>query len=211
MQLLTMRHNPTQPELTYTHSSPTMTAQIVVNLTSADDTYTVAAGNYAINGMSGNDTITTGAGDDLVSYHVTGNAGTLSVFTSAAGIDTLNLVMTGAEWMSAAVQTDVANYLIFLADNKGASGEDNAAAFTFTAFGLTASMFEKLRITISDTNEAAVITGASTGTLSQTNVARSTGGTLTATDADSSAAFTVQTGVAGSNGYGSFAINASGV
>ena len=40
---------------------------------------------------------------------------------------------------------------------------------------------------------------------------QSTGGSLTATDVDSSAAFVVQTGVAGSNGYGSFSINAAGV
>ena len=68
-----------------------------------------------------------------------------------------------------------------------------------------------MKVTIAGTNDAAVITGSTSASLSQTNVAQSTGGTLSATDVDGSAAFTVQTGVAGSNGYGSFAINASGV
>ena len=39
----------------------------------------------------------------------------------------------------------------------------------------------------------------------------STGGTLSATDVDSSAAFVAQTGVAGSNGFGTFSITAAGV
>ena len=56
-----------------------------------------------------------------------------------------------------------------------------------------------------------MITGTSTASLIETNAAQSTGGTLSATDVDSSAAFTAQAGVAGSSGYGSFAINAAGV
>jgi VCBS repeat-containing protein len=95
---------------------------------------------------TGNDTVTTGAGNDLVSYHVTGNASHHNMFTAAAGIDTLNLVMTRAEWMSDAVQTDVASYLSFLAANKGPSGENNATSYAFTAFGLTTSGFEKLQV-----------------------------------------------------------------
>ena len=66
-------------------------------------------------------------------------------------------------------------------------------------------------VEIMGTNHAAVITGTSTASLSESNAAQKTGGTLSATDVDSSAAFTAQTGVAGSSGYGSFAINAAGV
>ncbi|WP_164919968.1 VCBS domain-containing protein [Mesorhizobium ciceri] len=65
-------------------------------------------------------------------------------------------------------------------------------------------------IHILGTNDAAVITGVSTAALTETNAAQSTGGTLVATDPDSSNAFVVQTNAAGSNGFGTFSIDAAG-
>src|SRR5205807_7789220 len=44
-----------------------------------------------------------------------------------------------------------------------------------------------------------------------TNAVQSTGGTLSATDVDSSAAFVAQSNVAGSNGFGKFSIGTDGV
>src|SRR5439155_10645002 len=76
-----------------------------------------------------------------------------------------------------------------------------------TADGTTASM----TMTIPGTKEAAVITGASTAALTETNAAQSTGGTLSATGVDSSAAFVAQTNVAGSNGFGKFSVGTGGV
>ncbi len=64
-----------------------------------------------------------------------------------------------------------------------------------TADGTT----QVLTVTMTGTNDAAVITGTANAALTETNVAQSTGGTLTATDVDSSTAFVVQTNVAGSN------------
>src|SRR5207248_11389328 len=61
-------------------------------------------------------------------------------------------------------------------------------------------------VTIHGTNDAAVITGASTAALTETNAVQSTGGTLSATDVDSSAAFVAQSNVAGSNRFGKFSI-----
>ena len=60
------------------------------------------------------------------------------------------------------------------------------------------------------TDDATVITGTSTAELTETNAAQSTGGTLVATDPDSSNAFVVQTDVGGSNGYGKFSIDTAG-
>src|SRR5437899_9873841 len=76
-----------------------------------------------------------------------------------------------------------------------------------TADGTT----QAITVTIHGTNDAAVITGASTAALTETNAAQSTGGTLSATDVDSSAAFVAQTNVAGSNGFGKFSIGTDGV
>ncbi len=69
-----------------------------------------------------------------------------------------------------------------------------------TADGTT----QVVTVTMTGTNDAAVITGTATAALTETNVAQSTGGTLTATDVDSSAAFVVQTNAAGSSGFGKF-------
>ena len=61
-----------------------------------------------------------------------------------------------------------------------------------------------ITVTMHGTNDAAVITRHSTAGLTETNAVQSTGGTLAATDVDSSDAFVVQTNVAGGNGYGKF-------
>src|SRR5438034_350267 len=76
-----------------------------------------------------------------------------------------------------------------------------------TADGTT----QAITMTIHGTNDAAVITGASTAALTETNAVQSTGGTLSATDVDSSAAFVAQSNVAGSNGFGKFSIGTDGV
>ena len=97
----------------------------------------------------------------------------------------------------------------------------NATVNALNALGTLADSFTVLSadgtsrvvtITINGNNDAAVITGTSTASLTESNLAQSTGGTLSATDVDSAiaAAFVVQTGVAGNNSYGKFSINAAG-
>ena len=65
-------------------------------------------------------------------------------------------------------------------------------------------------ITITGTNDAAVISGDTDKSLTETNAALTTSGTLSATDVDSATTFVAQTDVAGSGGYGKFSINAAG-
>src|SRR5207248_897140 len=67
-----------------------------------------------------------------------------------------------------------------------------------TADGTT----QVITITLPGTDGASVIAVVSTADLTETNAAQSTGGTLVATDPDSSNAFVPQTDVAGSNGFG---------
>ncbi|MDO9208660.1 MAG: Ig-like domain-containing protein, partial [Sulfuricurvum sp.] len=66
-------------------------------------------------------------------------------------------------------------------------------------------------LTVTGTNDAAVITGASTAELTETHAAQTAGGDLNATDVDSAATFVAQTDVAGTNGYGKFTIGTDGV
>jgi VCBS repeat-containing protein len=102
----------------------------------------------------------------------------------------------------------------------------NPQAFNFLAAGATLELTYTIRATDSDvahatgdqtvvikvtgTNDPAVITGTSTAELTETNAAQSTGGTLSATDVDSSNAFVVQTNVQGDHQLGHFSINAGG-
>jgi len=86
--------------------TPPPDEQTVINLTTANDTYTIGAGNFSINGLGGDDTITTGSGDNDVTT-LTGN----DTLTTGAGRDTIragdgnntvnagdgaNLVVTGS-------------------------------------------------------------------------------------------------------------------
>ncbi len=124
---------------------------------SGNDVIHGMGGNDRINAGSGNDIMDGGAGDDIVNgdagndlgvYVLSENVGSRDVYDGGSGIDTLQLVMTRAEWESPAVQADIARYLVFLArvihpTNGQAKNED----FTFS-FGLIASKFENLRIIV---------------------------------------------------------------
>ena len=67
-----------------------------------------------------------------------------------------------------------------------------------------------ITVTINGTNDAAVITGASTADADRDQRGAEHRRHLDATDVDSSATFVAQTDVAGSNGYGKFSIDAAG-
>ncbi|MGP1665088.1 MAG: Ig-like domain-containing protein, partial [Rhodanobacter sp.] len=92
--------------------------------------------------------------------------------------------------------------------NAGKSATDT---FTYTMQDSAgAQSTATVTVTIAGSNDAAVITGVSSASLSETDTVLTTTGSLSATDVDSSNAFVVQADVAGSNGYGLFAVNASG-
>ena len=119
-----------------------------VHTLAGDQTITTGAGNDEIDVGVGSSTVVSAAGSDVLIYHAAGNQHTSSTFDGGTGIDTLRLALTRTEWMSDTVQVDVAKYLAFLSANTGASGEASAAAFKFNTFGLTASGFEKLQVTV---------------------------------------------------------------
>ncbi|HYE36148.1 VCBS domain-containing protein, partial [Methylocaldum sp.] len=99
-------------------------------------------------------------------------------------------------------------YTMDTAHNEFVGGQNYTDSITVvTADGTT----QVITVTMTGTNDAAVITGTSTGAITESNAIQSVGGTLAATDVDSSAAFVAQTNVAGNNGYGKFTINAAGV
>ena len=67
-----------------------------------------------------------------------------------------------------------------------------------------------LTVTITGSNDAAVISGTGTARLTETDAVLSASGTLTVSDIDSSPTFTAQNNVTGSQGYGTFSVDAQG-
>ena len=136
-----------------------------------------------------------------------------------------NLDATDVDGSAAFVaQTDVAGsngYGTFSIDDTGAwtyttdpSAHDEFVAGTTYTDSITVATADGttqvITVSILGTNDAAVITGTSTASLTETDAALTASGNLDATDVDSSAAFVAQTDVAGSNGYGTFSIDDTG-
>jgi VCBS repeat-containing protein len=65
-------------------------------------------------------------------------------------------------------------------------------------------------VTINGTDDATVIQGVSTATLTETNSIQAVTGKLTATDVDGSAVFVAQTAAKGSAGFGTFNLGTDG-
>jgi len=94
------------------------------------------------------------------------------------------------------------------AHNDFVAGSSHADSITVaTADGTT----QVVTVTIAATNDAAVISGTSSASLTETNAVLTATGELSATDIDSATTFVARTNVAGSNGYGRFNIGTNGV
>ncbi|PIT79768.1 S-layer family protein [Limnohabitans sp. JirII-31] len=128
--------------------------------------------------------------------------GTANLFTAQSGVKGSNgygsfSITSGGVW----------KYTMNSAHNEFVAGTTYTDTATVAAADGTTQV---LAVTITGTNDAAVISGTKTASLTETNAALSTSGTLTSTDVDGTASlFTAQTGVAGS--YGSFSITSGGV
>ncbi|BEP62344.1 hypothetical protein GmRootV213_28980 [Variovorax sp. V213] len=157
-----------------------------INSGNGDDTVSGGAGSDSLNGGAGNDTLDGGSGSDQLNggsgndtliYNVSENiaAGTKDVYTGGAGIDTLLLQFTRAQWLDSATQTQIAAYLAHLATvtNVKTSEVSNGSAsdfvFSFGSSTLTVQMTETLRILVdgvevNPANEAATALGDAVST-----------------------------------------------
>src|SRR2546429_7846610 len=78
-----------------------------------------------------------------------------------------------------------------------AAGQTVTDSFTVTTADGTSQV---VTVTINGTDDATVIGGVASATITETNAVLSTGGQLTSADPDSSAAFNAQNNVAGAHG-----------
>ncbi|WP_165788504.1 retention module-containing protein [Stutzerimonas stutzeri] len=153
------------------------------------------------------------AGDTAQSAAETDAPLTLSGTLTSTDVDNANNSFTAASitGSNGTFSIDATGQWTFVANstfNELNVGQQVQETFTATSIDGTPA---SVTVTITGTDDATVITGASTAALTETNMAQTIGGTLTATDPDSSRAFVAQTNVAGSNGYGSFSIGTDGV
>ena len=152
-----------------------------INSGNGDDSVYGGAGNDSLNGGAGDDTLDGGSGSDQLNggsgndtliYNVSENiaAGTKDVYTGGAGVDTLQLLFTRAQWLESATQTQIAAYLAHLAAVTNArtgevsNGSASDFVFSFGSSTLTVQMTETLRILVdgvevNPANEAAMALG----------------------------------------------------
>ena len=155
------------------------------DITSGDfnDTITTGDGTDVVHAGAGSDTVNLAGGNDEAIYTMAANTGASDAYQGGSGVDTLTLELTTAEWFSAAVQTDIANYLAFQAAHTDPiTGEADSAVFQFTAFDLSASEFEALNVLVDgvmlDPNDAAVTAVADTATVNEDDTATLFGSVL---------------------------------
>ncbi|UNP90184.1 VCBS domain-containing protein [Aeromonas encheleia] len=189
-----------------------------------------------VGGVDYTDSITVATADGTsrvltVTMHGTNDAAIITGSSTASLTETNATQSTGGNLDASDVDSSAAFVVqtnVVGSNNYGTFSIDASGAWTYTMNGAhdefvggvdytdsitvaTADGTSRvLTVTMHGTNDAAIITGSSTAELTETNAAQSTGGNLDASDVDSSAAFVVQTNVAGSNGYGTFSIDASG-
>ena len=106
------------------------------------------AGSDLLDGGSGSDTVSGDSGNDTLVYRLAENTGSTDIYDGGAGFDRLRLILTSAEWLSAAVQLDVQNYLAFIADSTLPTGEASNTEFRFTAVDLRVSKIETLEVVV---------------------------------------------------------------
>ena len=114
-----------------------------------DDRIKGGSGNDTLDGGGGNDNVKAGSGDDLAIYVPSENAGATDAYDGGSGIDTLLLELTRDEWFQLDIQTDIQNFLAFVAAHTDPeTGEADGEKFHFSAFDLTVRKFENLRVTV---------------------------------------------------------------
>ncbi|BEU99722.1 VCBS domain-containing protein [Novosphingobium olei] len=197
-----------------------------------------SAYDYLAAGATATVTVTYGVTDGTatvpasVSWTITGtNDAAIITGTSTATITETDAALSASGKLNATdvdssaafvAQTDVAGdhgYGTFSIDAAGnwtyAAGAHNefvgGQTYTDSVTVKTADgTSQVITVTITGTNDAAVITGSTGATLTESDAALNASGKLDASDVDSSAAFVAQTNVAGDHGYGTFSIDADG-
>jgi VCBS repeat-containing protein len=193
------------------------------------------SGDDILNGGSGSDVLNGDSGNDTLVYNLSENTGAKDTYTGGSGIDTVLMQLTSAQWLDAAVRTQLQNYVQFLATVKmnpqGEVSNGTASDFTFNFGGgqtLTVQMMEKLVVAVQNPTTGgydvinhlqSLVSGATTGSVTEAGgVANAIAGTPTATGdlyADdlngNDDTFQVVAGGTTTNQYGTYSVGVNGL
>ncbi|OWF65919.1 hypothetical protein B6A14_09180 [Polynucleobacter hirudinilacicola] len=173
------------------------TAEIIVDVTAVNNAAVISGTSTASLTETNAALTTTGT---LTSTDVDGTANAFIALPSTAGNNGYGkfTMTSGGAW----------TYTADTANNEFVSGTNYTDSVTVQAADGTN---KTITVTIAGTNDAAVISGTSTASLTETNAALTTTGTLTSTDVDGTAnAFIALPSTAGNNGYGKFTMTSGG-
>ncbi|PUE46511.1 hypothetical protein B9Z45_16385, partial [Limnohabitans sp. 2KL-17] len=179
-----------------------------VNVNDVNDAAVISGASVgAVTEAGGVDNATAGTPTATGRLTSTDADGTVNLFTAVTA-GTASTYGYGTYTMS------TAGFWTYMLNNSNATVQALAAEATLsdtftvaTADGTT----QVVTVTITGTNDAAVIGGTSTAALTETNAVQTATGTLTSTDVDGTAGlFAAQTNVAGSNGFGKFSVTTGG-
>ena len=104
-------------------------------------------GDDQMDGGAGNDVVKGDDGNDIATYVASENVGSHDVYEGNKGWDTLKLVLTQAQYNTASVQQDIANYQAFLANNSNPNSS-GGPTFHFQSFDLDVRTFENLQVVV---------------------------------------------------------------
>ncbi|MFN4281736.1 MAG: putative Ig domain-containing protein [Alphaproteobacteria bacterium] len=105
------------------------------------------SGDDQMDGGAGSDVLKGEDGNDIATYVASENIGSHDVYEGNKGWDTLKLVLTQAQYNSASVQQDIANYQAFLAANSNPNNS-GGPTFHFQSFHLDVRTFENLQVVV---------------------------------------------------------------
>ncbi|NBX21303.1 MAG: hypothetical protein EBR58_07965, partial [Betaproteobacteria bacterium] len=189
-----------------------VSSQLAITITGANDApvFTNAPATVSFVDSSALDTFAASSGsvigsdvdaDASLSYSIAGGASSGGTVTKAGTYGSLAL----NETTGAYVFTPSAAVINALGDTL------TSETFTLNvkdSYGASAT--QAITVSITGVNDAAIIGGTATGSITETNSIQSVGGALTITDVDSALRFDSISGVAGANGYGSFSMDTAG-
>lgn len=112
-----------------------------------NDVLYAGSGNDSLDGGSGSDRAFGGSGNDVFIHRLAENHGSRDYYEGGGGTDTLILELTLNEWMSNAVQKDIARFLASSVQ-QDSFWRCLPNKFQFSAFDLTAVSIEDLKIIV---------------------------------------------------------------
>ena len=190
--------------VTAVNDAPTQTTAGAITTVNEDSANSTAANLWSTTPVYG-----PGGGSDetgqTLNYKITAIPGFITLYKADGTTQVSpNDTVTAAEFAGLTYKT-MAN-----ANGTGTVTFDVIDSGLSTGLNVNTLSSQSVTMTVTAVNDPANISGSTTALLTESNIAQTFNGTLSATDVDTLATFVVQTDVAGSSGYGKFSINSSG-